>query len=92
MYSITHSKKFRRDAKKIKSNPAFNLGEFDYLVDKLSKGSALDQKYDNHELKGEFSHYFECHLRPDILLIYKIDGDNKIIYLHRLGSHAELFG
>ncbi|HBD0827197.1 TPA: type II toxin-antitoxin system mRNA interferase toxin, RelE/StbE family, partial [Enterococcus faecalis] len=33
----------------------------------------------------------ECHIEPDWLLIYKIDGDKLILTLARIGSHSELF-
>lgn len=33
----------------------------------------------------------ECHLKPDVLLIYWVDEANKLLYLERIGSHSELF-
>jgi mRNA interferase YafQ len=33
----------------------------------------------------------ECHIKPDLLLIYKKAGRDQLI-LVRIGSHSELFG
>ena len=43
----------------------------------------------DHELKGNWQGYREFHISGDLLLIYKIE--NKILYLVRIGSHAQLF-
>ena len=46
-------------------------------------------QYRDHPLKGKFKHFRECHLTPDWLLIYKVEGEN--IYFTRTGSHSDLF-
>ncbi len=51
----------------------------------------LDAKFRDHDLSGDWAGYRECHLKPDLLLIYrKPDADT--LRLARLGSHSELFG
>lgn len=49
----------------------------------------LDAKHRNHKLKGSFAGYWECHITPDWLLIYK--KDNTHIYFARTGTHSDLF-
>lgn len=49
----------------------------------------LPIKYKNHMLEGKYKNYYECHLLPNLLLIYKIDNNNLI--LTRIGSHSDLF-
>ena len=56
------------------------------VVDQL-----LEARYRDHELTGDWSGYRECHIKPDLLLIYRRVGDDRLI-LARLGSHSELFG
>jgi mRNA interferase YafQ len=51
----------------------------------------LDARYRDHDLTGDWSGYRECHIKPDLLLIYRREGDDRLI-LARLGSHSELFG
>jgi len=51
----------------------------------------LDPRYRDHDLSGNWTGYRECHIKPDLLLIYRKSG-NDTLRLARLGSHSELFG
>ena len=83
-----NSKKFKKDIKKIKSQgKQFIL--FDEIIQILLEGKEIPTKYRSHKLTGNYSGYWELHIQPDWLLIYKI-VDN-CLYLVRTGSHAELF-
>jgi mRNA interferase YafQ len=44
----------------------------------------------DHTLSGDWAGYRECHLKPDLLLIYR-KPDGEVLRLARLGSHSELF-
>ena len=57
----------------------------------LAKGEALPPKYRDHQLKGKFSAFRECHIKGDWLLIYRIVEDKLILSLHSTGTHADLF-
>lgn len=61
----------------------------DAVIKKLSKGEKLEAKYRDHRLFGPWKKHRECHIRPDWLLIYRIEND--ILCLERTGSHSELF-
>ena len=50
-----------------------------------------DARYRDHDLSGDWAGYRECHIKPDLLLIYR-KSDPDILRLARLGSHSELFG
>ena len=45
----------------------------------------------DHALVGNWAGYRECHIKPDLLLIYR-KPDMETLHLVRLGSHSELFG
>lgn len=45
----------------------------------------------DHPLTGEWEGFRDCHLKPDLLLIYRLP-DAERLQLVRLGSHSELFG
>ena len=62
------------------------------VIDILANGGTLDAKYKDHELTGNYKGTRECHVEPDWLLIYEIQGAILVLMLHRLGSHAKLFG
>lgn len=40
-------------------------------------------------LSGEWQDFRDCHLRPDLVLIYR-KPDEKALELIRMGSHSEL--
>ena len=57
----------------------------------LVKDEPLDVHYRDHDLSGDWAGYRECHVKPDLLLIYR-KSDDTALKLARLGSHSELFG
>jgi mRNA interferase YafQ len=61
------------------------------ILQHLVSDQSLAQRYRDHDLTGDWAGYRECHLKPDLLLIYRKVGDESLI-LARLGSHSELFG
>lgn len=84
----TPTAQFKRDAKK---HFATLLTEnWTEVLYSLLNDLPLAEKYCDHSLKGELNDYRECHIKPDLLLIYAIRGDK--LHLARLGTHAELFG
>ena len=66
-------------------------GEFDRVVLTLANNIPLAPKYKDHPLHGEWNGSRECHIRPDLLLVYRYEGD-ELILLQMLGSHSEIFG
>ena len=89
------SSKFRRDLKHVRGGIYGGLlsrgGEIDRVVRMLEAGIPLPPKYRDHPLHGIWEGSRECHIRPDFLLIYTLEGDD-VLKLERLGSHTELFG
>ena len=87
--------KFRRDFKREGKGIYRSLlpegGEFWKVVDTLAMDIPLPPKYRDHALHGEWEGSRECHIRPDFLLIYTLEGDD-VLVLERLGSHSEVFG
>ena len=58
------------------------------VVFKLACDEVLEQKYCDHALIGDQKGLRDCHIKPNLALLYRI-FDNKLV-LVRLGSHAEL--
>ena len=88
MLKITTSKKYRTQFKKQTTQDQDLIDE---VVFKLASGEILDQKFYDHALKGKYSQYRECHVKPNLLLIYQINNDVLELYLMQVGSHSELF-
>ncbi len=58
----------------------------------ISNEGALAPEWKDHELKGDWQVFRECHVGGDFLLIYKLDkGKSEIILFVRAGTHADLF-
>ncbi len=91
MYKIDYSTQFRKDIKKIKKSGRFKSENFNFVVDILACGKQLPLKYRDHQLRGRLSELRECHIGPDLLLIYKIMNKVMVLYMIRIGSHSELF-
>ena len=60
-----------------------------HVIDLLINEKPLPEIYNDHPLRGNFSGTRDCHIEPDWLLIYAVEGDELILY--RTGSHADLF-
>ena len=93
MRDIKKSSKFKKQFRKIlKSKIIFDLEyRFSSVLDLLANDIPLPEKFHDHALVGNFIGSRECHLRPDLLLIYrKVDDD--LLWLEQIGSHAEVFG
>ena len=94
MRMIERSSAFKRDFKRIHSNPRHrnNIeGLLLITIDLLVIDKVLPLKLRDHDLIGEWRGHRECHIKPDVLLIYK-KPDPQILLLARLGSHSDLFG
>jgi mRNA interferase YafQ len=91
MRRIDRSSAFRRDFKRIASSShhrdiADLLGK---VVEHLASDRPLPVRNRDHQLGGTWSGYRECHVKPDLLVVYrKPEG---VLYLARLGTHRELF-
>ncbi|MBQ1734500.1 MAG: type II toxin-antitoxin system YafQ family toxin [Lachnospiraceae bacterium] len=89
-YSIVQTGRFKRDLKTARKR-GYDLTLLGKVVDSLAAGEVLPSKYKDHPLSGDYEGCRECHITPDWLLIYEIDGDELILYLTRTGTHSDLF-
>lgn len=61
------------------------------VVKNLLIKKELDAKYRNHKLKGNMEGVYECHLAPDILLMYTYMENELVLLLVNIGTHSDLF-
>jgi mRNA interferase YafQ len=91
MRTIEWSTQFKRDYKrelKGKYRTHLNANLFP-VVDLLANDGVLNSHYHDHALVGNWKDHRDCHLKPDLVLIYQ-KPDTDTIRLVRLGSHSEL--
>ena len=91
MRTIEPTSAFKRDFKReLKGRHAKLLQtEFPELLQNLADDRALDTRFRDHALTGEWKDHRDCHVRPDLVLIYR-KPDTETLQLVRLGSHSEL--
>lgn len=89
MYELCYTARFKKDLKRYRSELPL-IGDF--LKGLQAEGRhELPVKTKDHQLKGEYRDNWECHLKPDLLIIWIQIEEPKKITLVRIGSHAELF-
>lgn len=93
MRRIDRQSAFRRDFKREKLSGRYK--NFDKIIvdilTLLASDEPLPERYTDHQLTGHWSGFRECHIKPDLLLIYE-KPDAQTLVLARLGSHSDLFG
>lgn len=79
---------FKRDLKKYY---LFLIGEeWSEVSNCLLNALPIPEKYQDHPLQGNYKGFRDCHIKPDLVLIYRVVDDR--VELHRLNTHSELFG
>jgi mRNA interferase YafQ len=92
MRTISQTTQFKKDYKREARGQ--HRGTLDSVLlpvlSLLAEDQPLLEKHCDHSLTGDYTEHRECHLKPDLLLIYK-KPDEETLRLVRLGSHSELF-
>jgi len=91
MYEIIPTSKFRKSLRKIKRSDKFDVLEIKRIVKIIASGKKLDSRFKEHKLHGKLSNFRECHIKADLLLLYKKDRKNLILVLVDIGRHDNLF-
>ena len=89
-YEVKFTSQFKRDLK-LATKQNKDLTKLFLVINDLSDGKALDARYHDHELSGNYRGVRECHIEPDWLLVYEIHDEVLVLMLYRLGSHSDLF-
>ena len=90
MLDVVLSNRFKKDLK-LAAKRGFDLAELEAVVNRLAAQQPLPDKNRDHTLTGDYIGFRECHIRPDWLLIYRVDGEDLVLFLFRTGSHTDLF-
>ena len=87
---LVFTSQFKKDYKRAKRR-GLNMAELQVVLDKLCSEEQLEERYRDHALVGRYAGFRECHIRPDWLLIYAVDGGQLILTASRTGTHSDLF-
>ena len=90
MYKVKTTNGFDKDILRCKKR-GLNLDFLKEVVSILTKDGKLPAKYKAHKLTGNLSGCWECHIKPDWLLIWKQNNKEFTLLLLNTGTHSDLF-
>ncbi len=91
MRKIIRSASFKKSLKRLSRNKSFKQEAFDEILTLLRTDVVIPLRYNDHPLQGVYKGVRNCHIAPDIVLLYSKDKDFLYLYLLNIGSHSELF-
>ena len=89
-YELILTGKFKKSLKLAKKR-GLDLKLLDKVITMLQNDIPLEEKYRDHELKGKYQGFRECHIQSDWLLIHLKENDVLTLTLVDTGTHADLF-
>lgn len=90
MYALEYTNRFKKDLKRCNKR-GYNLDELIKVIDLLQRTGELPAMYKPHLLKGKYSGLWECHIKPDWLLIWHQDNSSLTLLMMNTGTHSDLF-
>jgi mRNA interferase YafQ len=90
MRTIQQTSQYKRDLKRSQNSGNHPAQELRNVLELLATDQPLPEKNKDHALSQNWKDHRECHIKPDLLLVYKLP-DEETLRLFRLGSHSEIF-
>ena len=90
MLDLVYTSQFKKDYK-LAQKRHVDIDELFKVISMLQKQEFLPEEKRDHSLVGNYKGYRECHVRPDLLLIYKIKKKELELLLFRIGTHSDLY-
>ena len=87
-FHVRRTNRFRSDYQRAMRR-GLPMARLDTAIELLAKGERLPASLRDHSLAGVFTGCRECHVAPDWLLVYRVDGDVLVLTLIRTGSHSD---
>lgn len=93
MFEIVSTTQFKKDLKRIKRRSQNNFEEVTVFIKHLVKSGfdGITAEYKPHCLKGVYKDCCECHVKNNLLLIWREKENPNVIILVRAGTHSDLF-
>lgn len=87
-YKFDYTTRFKKAYRKLSPK---DRDDVDCVIQKLLHSEILEQKYRDHQLTGSLKGYRDCHVHPDLVLIYKKEDEILVLTAVEVGSHSRLF-
>lgn len=93
MFTIKYTGTFKKDLKNIKKRSINDFETLRSFVKELALNGAagIPEKHQVHKLKGKYAKHHECHVLPNLLLIWIENRKTETITLVRTGTRSDLF-
>ena len=90
MYSINYTNRFKKDLQRCQKR-GFDVSLVRTAISILQRDGKLPVSYRPHKLTGNYEGKWECHIKPDWLLVWEQnDTELRMLFLYT-GTHADLF-
>lgn len=90
MYAIKYTNRFKKDVKRAFKR-GYDISLLEKAIDLLQKNGKLPPQYKAHVLSGKYVGKYECHLKPDWLLVWEQNEKDLILLFLATGTHSDLF-
>jgi mRNA interferase YafQ len=90
MYAITYTRQYHKSVKLCRKR-GYDLNLLEKVISLLEESGKLPIQYKPHKLSGKYEGCWECHIKPDWLLVWMQDGQELILLLLDTGTHSDLF-
>lgn len=89
-YNIYYSSQFKKDFRRCEKR-GLPMGELRKAILLLSQTGCLPKEYKPHKLSGNRSGQWECHIKPDWLLVWEQNDQELILLMLNTGTHSDIF-
>ncbi len=90
MYRITTTNRFEKDVK-LCIKRGYDISLLKKVMSLLAGTGSLPEKYKPHKLSGKYVNCWECHIKPDWLLIWQQNDKELVLLFMNTGTHSDLF-
>lgn len=90
MYQVKFDRKFFKDVKLCRKR-GLDINLLNNVIRILEEEGTLPQKYKPHKLVGDYAGCWECHIKPDWLLVWRQNDTELILLFIATGTHSDLF-
>jgi mRNA interferase YafQ len=90
MLQPVYTRRFKKSTARCRKR-GYDMDLLKHVIVLLLTGSPLPEKYKSHKLSGNFAEHWECHIKPDWLLIYRYNEAAAQLIFEETGTHSDLF-
>ena len=90
MYTVKITNQFKKDWK-LCAKRGYPMNLLQEVITILAETGSLPAQFKPHKLTGSRQGEWECHIRPDWLLVWEQDDSNLILLMLNTGTHSDVF-